>query len=276
MTENAERHAAQHGYTLVELQAGRAGDLALAEERAQDLRRRLDGLQAEIGQVHGQVIEVEREVRSAVEAEDAERTAGLWNKKHRLLDRIAELQREQLGAQQQLQSEIKAALTELGRERAEIEQDAARQDEDWRQLLKSVEALREEVLEADRRRNDVRLREASFRTKLESLAGRELRVLTDATLEPAPGAHRRLRPAPEPATTGDHAAVGRIWSVYDVDSGKLVSTLAELTRVLVRWYPKLHSHEERVREFLTEPNATPMPDRLRREIEAAGYLKPPD
>lgn len=65
---------------------------------------------------------------------------------------------------------------------------------------------------------------------------------------------------------------GQKWSVYDPDSGMLVGTLRELARLLTRWYPNLRTDEERVREFLTTPNANPMPDDLRRELQAAGYI----
>lgn len=277
MAENVEQRTAHPGYALVELQAKASGDQPAADDKLTALRRRLESLQADAGRARNELHEIERAAHAAVEAEDAARVAATWDDKRRLQSRVTELQQEQTETRRQLEAEVRTALAELRQTRADIERQQAQQDAAWRQVIASAEELVRSLREADQRRIELNQREQAWHARLERLASSELNVLPEPRLAPAAqprtppasGKRRSVR-APEGKT------VPRQWSVYDPDSGRIVSNLAELRPILARWYPNLHSEQERVHEFLELRNTEPLPERLRQELQEAGYLGTPD
>ncbi len=279
MTPDQEQRAAEPGYALVEVppaQAGESGHSAPSEATLEDLEHRLDELQREIEAGHAELLEVEQQAKAAVEAEDAQRVAATWSEKHGLLNRISELQQEQIRAQRRLQAEVRASLMELRDERTEIERRHAQEDGAWSQLVGSLEGLLQDLRRANELRSELNDRERSWRVRLENLASRELSVLHDAKLARSQIASSRAAAPPRSARAASRRAdqpSARNWAIYDPDAGKLVGSLSELLRLLARWYPTLRTEQERVREFLTLPNAQPLPDTLRQELEAAGYLE---
>lgn len=271
MADNVEQRTAEAGYALVELHSTPLAERAAADEKLETLRRRMDALQADIGRAHNELSEIERAARTAVEAEDAERVAASWNDKRRVLSRISDIEREQTDARRQLESEIRSEMVDLKQARAEILRQHAEQDAAWRQLTASAEALVEGLKAADKHRAVLHERERAWRERLETLAGRELALGFEGQPAAARRPGRRTAPADAEAKTAS-----RQWSVYDPDSGTTVGSLAELRRLLARWYPNLHTEQERVREFLQLRNTEPLPDRLRQELQEAGYFTPPD
>ena len=271
MAEKLEQRAAEPGYALVELHSTPTAERAVADEKLEALRRRIDALQADAGRAHSELSEIERAARAAVEAEDAERVAASWNDKRRVLSRISDIEREQAEARRQLESEIRSEMVDLKQARADILRQHAEQDAAWRQLTASAEALVEGLKAADKQRAVLHERERAWRERLETLAGRELALV----FEGQPSATRRTgrRSA---AADPEAKSAARQWSVYDPDSGTTVGSLAELRRLLARWYPNLRTEQERVREFLELRNNEPLPDRLRQELQEAGYFSPPD
>jgi hypothetical protein len=280
MAVNQEHRAAEPGYALVELAPERPLDATPPAQGTMDaLQQQLDGLQSEIAQAHAKLAQVESQARAAVESEDADRVAATWNEKHRLLNRIGELQQHYLDIQQRFQAQLEATLAELQHERAEIERQRSLQDAAWRQMIVSAEGLLQALRQADHTRLQLDGRDRQWHARLEALARRELNALTDAKLEPAPKTQRRAKARPPqaelPAAKRLQEGSGKKWAVYDPETGKLVASLPELLRVLARWYPSLQSDEERLREFLALPNAEPLPWAIREELQQAGYFAGP-
>ena len=276
---NLERRIARPGYAMVELQPAHveARDVSDADTRLDDLELHLEMQDREIGLAHSELLEVEQQARAAPEVEGGQCTAVTRSDKHELLRRLAALQHMQIATQRQLQAELRASLISLLQERYELERLQAQHDDILGRLVSTVENLLEDLRGAVDVRVELCVRERSWQARLENLARRELRDSNGVTANkeprrstpptPAAGRHKQTSAArrPEPA---------RKWAVYDPDAGKLVGTLRELLRLLARWYPNLRSEAERVQEFLTLPNAEPLPDGLRRELEEAGYLEP--
>lgn len=279
MSPNRHEHSIGPGYALQEYlapeAAASAGRIA-AEEILDELQQRLQAVEQELGLMHAQLREVEQQARTAVESEDADRVATTWNEKHRLLTRISELQQQHSGATRQLQDEIQRSLTATREERAEIKRQRAQEDTAWNQLLAAAQQLHDSLRHANDVRAGLNSREHALFERLERLASREFAVLDQ--LDTASEVTIRRRDARRSRSSTPHSVQApgegmRKWALYDPDAGKLVTSLPELLRLLARWYPGLRSEQERVQEFLTLPNAEPLPDTLRRELREAGYLE---
>lgn len=275
MSPTHEEHTVRPGYALEEYLPPQASlDPLAAEDSLDDLLRQLQTMRRELETAHNELRKVEEHARTAVESEDADRAAATWNEKHRLLNRISEMQQDQDGAQRQLHAAIQTSLKALREERADIERQQAQQDESWTRLLATAEQMVHELHEANELRVRLDDRRSALYERLEHVAGRELSVLDESdpgALEPLT---RRSSASGRKTSLPRRPPVdaARKWALYDPDAGKLVTSLAELLRLLARWYPGLRTEQERVREFLTLPNAEPLPKKLRQELEDAGYL----
>jgi hypothetical protein len=276
MSPHREQRAEAPGYALVEMPSAlpRAYDVQGSGPSLDELSTKLEGLQADIAGAHAELVEVEQQARAAVEREDAERVSVTWEHKHRLLNELAKLQREQTQVQREVRTLIAASLARLQEERAQLEHRQAEQGATWDNLLSSAERLLQELRQAGALREELNGRERALRQEMETLASRELIVLDDASGDAGAARPQPVRTSARPVATRrePERPAARKWAVYDPDAGKLVNSLAELLRLLARWYPNLHSDDERIREFLTLPNAEPLPDTLRNELMAAGYL----
>jgi FtsZ-binding cell division protein ZapB len=249
----------QAGYAVVERGLAAEAEPATGDT-LEKLQLRLKKLAQERETVEEQLREVDRKARSAIESEDAESAAESWRQKRSLLERAAELEKMSVQVQRQLEAEIRASMTTIRQMRADLEQLQARQDTLWQELIATAEGLVQTLKQADQIRTEQWNRQASLHARLDKLAQRDVTV-------PVRTHRRAVLDEPNPAELAS-----KKWAVYDPDTGKLVSTLPELLRLLARWFPSLRTEKERVREFLALPNAHPLPARLKQELTAAGYF----
>ncbi len=258
------------GYDLLESlpEQVRPPDPGTGQHSLPELERRIQRFRSELAGLRGELGTVENDVRSAVEAEDAEQVARTWNEKHRLLSRISELQREQAGVEGRLATELERQLRGVEQEHAGLCRDLLEEDAAWEALLAAAERMVQGLRQFQMLRQRLNARQQALHERLQRLASRE------GSDSMGPVAHRparRARPR-SPLLERERMESSRQWALYDPDAGKLVETLPELLRLLARWYPAVRDDRERVREFLRLPNAEPLPDKLRQELHDGGSL----
>ena len=260
------------GYSMVELprqlppKSERDGYPALNLQR---LEQQTIELNADIKAAQDELAGMATRATAAIQAENADAVTAAWAEKQRVAMRLSELQRARSDVQQAFDAAVGAIWDALQRERAEMlkldsEHDAALQD-----LIAAAEALRETAERVAAKHWEWKAHQQAWEAHLEHLEGRAVPVPTTSSSAARSLSHRLGMP---PAGGKPERAQTRQWSVYNPDAGRLVETAGELLKLLVRWYPALHSHEERVHEFLAMPNAEPLPERLRKELQGRGLM----
>ncbi len=270
MTSASQQNTIDIGFSLMEApqpeleqaprMAGQVNEGAGAERRLQELERDIEQLQLELA-------EIERRARAAIEAEDTASLASYWNGKRRLLETLTQRQQQRAEAERQIQNALDETWVRLQADQAAAERLRHQSDRALSELLTAAESMQNAVRQVVEVQAELSQQQQVWEAHLEELARRGAIVPGS---DGRGAATKALRSRTPRANRSGRAPI-RKWAVYDPDAGKLVETLPELLRLLVRWYPTLRTDDERVREFLTLPNADPLPERLRTELREAGF-----
>lgn len=229
---------------------------------------KLRDVEGEMVATENQLIELDEKAKSAFQAEDAQALRGVWDEKRRVVQQLHDLRQLRDQGWQELQAAFEAALTAVKQQAEEVVDQVRREqqatlDQLSRLLHQGQQVARQAVQEGSMPAV------TEQQSKLDQLVHRTVDAVS-LDRSPDDRSHLELVAANDVSNRA-RGSSSRQWKIYDVDSGRVVHTFAELDKILSRWWPRLRSEAERVQEFLKLPEAEAMPEGLKQELRAAGY-----